>query len=191
MLRQMARKADQLARQLQRETDRRAVAIEARFSQARFNRVRFVPPLHGFGEAFGLLNREAERAAHVFQRRAWPVGGERCGQCGALAPVFTVNILNHFFAPFVLEIDINVGRLVALFRDETLEQHLNAAGVDLGNAEAVTHRRIGRRATPLAQDALAARKTHNVMHGEEERFVRQITNQQQLALDQSDDMHRH
>ena len=191
MLRQMTRKADQFAREFERETNRRAVAIKAGFGQTRFNRVCFIPPLHGFGEAPGLLNRETECLADILKRRARPVSGERCRQRSAFAPVFAVDILNHFFAPSVFEIDINVGRLVALFRDETLEQNLYSSRVDLGDAEAIAHRRIGRRATPLTQDALPARETHNVMHGQKKRLVGQITDQQQLAFDQGDDMHRH
>jgi len=83
----------------------------------------------------------------------------------------------------VLEIDINIRRLAALFRDETLEQHAGTRGVDFGNPERKTHRRIRRRAAPLAQNADAASKNHDVVHGEEIGFVLQIGDQRQLMRD--------
>jgi len=33
-----------------------------------------------------------------------------------------IDILDDFLAPLVLEIDVDIGRLVALLRDEALEQ---------------------------------------------------------------------
>ena len=44
---------------------------------------------------------------------------------GAVAAVAGVDILDHLLAPLVLEIDVDVGRLVALRRDEALEQEID------------------------------------------------------------------
>jgi hypothetical protein len=65
--------------------------------------------------------------------------------------------LHHGLAPGVLEIDIDVGRLVALLGHEALEQQVVALGIDAGDAQHVADRRIGGRAAALAQDVLAAR----------------------------------
>ncbi len=46
------------------------------------------------------------------------------GDAGVLAAVFAVDVLDHLLAPLVLEIDVDVGRLVALRRDEALEQEV-------------------------------------------------------------------
>ncbi len=54
------------------------------------------------------------------------VGAER----GAIAAVGLVDPLDHFLAPLVLEIDIDVGRFAALGADETLEQQAAAHGID-------------------------------------------------------------
>ena len=43
---------------------------------------------------------------------------------GAVAAVAVVDVLDHLLAPLVLEIDVDVGRLVALGRDEALEQQV-------------------------------------------------------------------
>ncbi len=110
------------------------------------------------------------------------INHQRRRQCGAMAAIFVVNILHHLFAPLMLEIDVDVGRLVALFRDEALEQQRAAGRIDFGNAQAVTHRGIGGRAAPLAQNALAARKAHHVMHRQKIGFISQFRNQLQFSF---------
>ena len=82
---------------------------------------------------------------------------QRRRQRRAVAAVLVVDVLHDFLAPLVLEVDVDVGRLVALLADEALEQHATARRIDLGDAEAVADRRVRRRAAPLAQDALRAR----------------------------------
>ena len=63
-----------------------------------------------------------------------------------------VDPLDHLLAPLVLEIDVDVGRLAALVRDEAFEQQLVLDRIDRGDAEHEADHRIGRRAAPLAQD---------------------------------------
>ena len=89
------------------------------------------------------------------------------GEPGAVAAVFLVDVLDHLLAPLVLEIDVDVGRLVARGADEALEQHVDARRIDRGDAEAIADRRIGRRAAPLAQDAALPGEAHDVVHGQE------------------------
>ena len=110
--------------------------------------------------------RQSESLADVAQRRAAAIGDDARGKAGAGATVARINILHHLFAPLVLEIDIDVGRLLALDGDEALEQKLVARRIDLGDAEAEAERGIGGRTAPLTEDSLGARKTHDVVHGE-------------------------
>ena len=70
---------------------------------------------------------EAENLGRLADRRARAIGRHRRGQAGALAAVARVDVLDHLLAPFVLEIDVDVGRLVALGRDEALEQKIEAS----------------------------------------------------------------
>ena len=67
----------------------------------------------------------------------------------------------------MLEIDVDVGRLVALGGDEALEQHVDDLRADIGDAEAVADDGIGRRAAPLAEDALRPGELDDVVHGQE------------------------
>ena len=88
---------------------------------------------------------------------------------GAVAAVFRVDVLDHFLAPLMLEIDVDVGRLLALLGDEALEQQVAGRRVDRGDAEAIADRAVGRRPAPLAQDRRveAARESDDVVDGQE------------------------
>jgi hypothetical protein len=52
--------------------------------------------------------------------------------------------LHDDLAPLVLEIDVDVGRLAPLLRDEALEQKVITRRVDRGDAKDIANRRIGR-----------------------------------------------
>ena len=45
-----------------------------------------------------------------------------------MATIALVNMLNDFFAKFMLKVDVNIGRFIARLRDETFKQH----GADFG-----------------------------------------------------------
>ena len=126
---------------------------------------------------------QTERAADVAHRAARPVADDDAGQRRAFAAVFPVQILDHLLAPLVLEVDIDVGRLVALTADETLEQHRAARRVDLGDMQAEADHRVGGRTAPLAEDALTAGKRHDVGHGQEVMLIAELIDQGQFMLD--------
>ena len=104
-------------------------------------------------------SRQAERLADFADGRAAAIADDGGGDAGALAAVFAVDILDDFLAPLVLEIDVDVGRLAPLRRDEALEQKIGAVGIDLGDAEAEADGGIGRRAAALAEDFLASARS--------------------------------
>src|SRR5690606_28816133 len=105
------------------------------------------------GERADRVLRQAERLAHLADRAARAVVDHGRGDAGMLAAVLPVDVLDDLLAPLVLEIDVDVGRLVALGRDEALEQEIEALRIDRGHAEAVADRGIRRRAAHLAEDA--------------------------------------
>ena len=86
---------------------------------------------------------------------------------GAMPAIAAVDILHHLLAPRMLEIDVDVGRLQPLLRQEALEQQIDLGRIDRGDAEHVADGRIRRRSPALAQDLLAARIMHDVVHGQE------------------------
>ena len=82
----------------------------------------------------------------------------------------------------MFKVHVDVGRLVALLADETLEEHVDAAGIDGGDAEAKADGGVGGRAASLAQDVTPTRETHQVPDGQEISFVAELADEAQLAL---------
>ncbi len=99
-------------------------------------------------------------------------------------------MLDYFFAPFVLEIDVDVGRLVPLRRNESLEQRVDGVGSDIGDAETITDHRIRRRPAALTQDRLRQGPgvLHDVMNGEEERRIAKLADDFQLLIENLSDV---
>ena len=91
----------------------------------------------------------------------------------------------------MLEIDIDIRRLVALSRDESLEQQIHAGGIHLGDAEAIANRGVGGRSPPLAQDADRASESHDVVDGEEVGLVGELLDEGELVLNLLAHLHRH
>ncbi len=127
--------------------------------------------------AAGAPDRGRQRADSVFGQpkyladladgRAAAIADHGGGDAGALAAVFLVDVLDDLFAPLVLEIDVDVGRLVALGRNEALEQQVVAVGIDFGDAEAEAHGGVGGGTAALAQNILRTGVAHDVVDGEE------------------------
>ncbi len=191
VLAQMPREVDQLLRQRDPHPRQRRVGVEAGFAQARGVDVSSIEPVQALRQQLDALQIDAQRAAHIPQRRPRPIADHHGRQRGAVPTVFAIDVPDDFFAPLVLEIDIDVGRLMALGADETLEQQLAFFGVHLGDAQAVTDHRIGRAAAPLAQDLLLARPVHDVGHGQEISLVAELLDQRELFLDLRHPAHRH
>ena len=127
MLREMAREADQFVGERQGEAEAPIAGVEAERAQ---------PRLAAFGaaeaprlprEGAREIARKAERSGNLAGGGARAVGDHRRRQPGAVAPVSGVDILNDFLAPFVLEIDVDVRRLVARGGNEALEQNIVGA----------------------------------------------------------------
>ena len=183
MLRKMARERDQLRRQLHPEPDDRRLGIEAALAQPLGRDAAAVEPVLALRHRLDPLQVQPQRAADVAQRRAGPVADDDRGERGAVPAVLPVDVLDHLLAPLVLEVDVDVGRLVALDADEAAEEERRAARVDLGDEEAVADERVGGAAAPLAEDFLRARPRDDVGDGEEVRLVLQLGDDGELALD--------
>ncbi len=91
----------------------------------------------------------------------------------------------------MLEVDIDIRRLVAFFRNKTLDKHCHAPRIDLGDAEAVADGGVGGRAAALAEDILRTGVRDDVVHGQKIRLVPEICDQCQLVFNDVDDLLRH
>ena len=154
VLGEMAWKAHYLRNQPHQLLDRQVVDGKAGFSQPVGTDLPTVPPHVAARDAVEGLQVKAQGLANIPDRTARTVADDCRSQRSAVASVAPVQVLDDLFAPLVLEVDVNVRRLVALFRDETLEQHRSSRRVDLGDADAVTDHAVGSRPTALTQDVL-------------------------------------
>ena len=96
------------------------------------------------------LQIQSQRPADIAQCQPRPITDHHPGQGRTVSAVFAINVLDDLFAALVLKIDIDIRRLVALGRYKTLEQQTHALRIDLGDAQAIAHRRIGSAAPALA-----------------------------------------
>ena len=184
----MARKAGELASQLECKSQARRSGVEAALAREARIEATLAPAPDARRERADRIRRQAERLAHLADRAARAVVDHGRGDAGVRAAVLRVDVLDDLLAPLVLEVDVDVGRLLALGRDEALEQEIEALRVDRGNAEAVADRGVGRRAAPLAEDAARLGEAHDVVDGEEIRRVVELGDQGELVLEQALDL---
>src|SRR5205807_3490093 len=122
------------------------------------------------GHGIDHVEAEAHGFTYVAYGAAAAVGDDGGGHAGAVAAVFGVQVLDDLFPPLVLEVDVDVGRLVAGGADEPLEQQVDPGRVDRGDAKAIAHRGIGGRPASLAQNSPRPGELYQVIDGEEVRL---------------------
>ena len=121
MLRQMPREPRQRIGQGDQLADRGRLRIETRFAQPYRSFIRPIPPHKTAGDAIQLRGIQPERLADIAEGAARTISNHGRGQRGAIPAIFPVDVLDHLFTALVLEIHIDVRRLVPFFRDEALE----------------------------------------------------------------------
>ena len=73
----------------------------------------------------------------------------------------------------MLEVHIDIRRLTALLRDETLEQQIVALGIDGGDAKHIADRAVGGGTPALTKNVPAASEANDRIHREKVRRVLQ------------------
>ena len=190
MLRQMARKADQLAGERDRLPDRGIGRIETGLADVSVGQavVAAIAP-HRLGQSRGDVFGQSQNLADLADGAARTVMNDGGADRGAMAAVAPIDVLDHFLAPLVLEIDVDIGRLAAVRGNEAGEQQLAFVRIDLGDAEAEAHRAVGGGAAALAENILLlARIGDHVMHGEKIMRVFELLDQRQFVLQPFDDL---
>src|SRR3954463_1350670 len=162
-----------------------AFRIEAMLGKPCAERLAALHPREKAREAIELILGEPERTADVAHGALAAIADDGRRERSAASAVFLENVLDDLFAPLVLEIDVDVGRLLALLRDETLEQEIAFLRVYRGDAEAVAHARVGRRTATLAENRrfLLAGPGDDLLDGEEKMLVFELGDQRKLFLD--------
>src|ERR1700761_1672090 len=95
-------------------------------------------------------------------------------------PIGLINPLDHFFAPIVLKIDVDIRRLLAFLADKPLEKQVVALWIDGSDAENITNGGICRRATALAKNAFGAREPYDGIDCEKVRGVAETLDERQF-----------
>ena len=185
MLGQMSRHANHLLGQLENAAQVWIGHVHPRFRGVLLADLAPPAPPYGLGQRGGDILGQPHRLAHLADRHAWAIVYHRGAQSGAVAAIFAIDVLDHLLAPLMLEIDVDIGRLLAFFRDEAVEQQCVLGRVDIGDAKAIAHRRIGRAAASLAQDRRIdpAGVIDDILDREEIARQIELADQRQLAFE--------
>ena len=160
-------------------------AVHADLAQVPGQRLAAVHELeavHQLGEPIDQVGVKAQRLAHFPRGAAVAVGDDVGRHRRAQLPVALVDVLDHALAPIAAgQVEIDVGPLAALFREEPLEEQLHPDRVDRGDAEAVADGAVGRRTAALHEDAALAAEVDQVPDDEEVAGQIELLDQIQFA----------
>ena len=126
MLREVARKSDQFAG----EVDDHAQRDQGVEADARHVRRHHIVPMAAPNTLCNATMASSDRpnAFATPQRHLRAVADDGRGHSRMVAAILVVDVLDHLLAALVLEVDVDVRRLVALGADEALEQQVGKAG---------------------------------------------------------------
>ena len=130
-----------------------------------------------------LAGRVPERPGHVPDRRLPPVGDDVGDLRAALPGVAAVDVLDGLLASVGLDVDVDVGRAVALGGQEPFEEQRVGDRVDVGDPEGVTDGRVGRTPPALAQDVVGLAVVDDVGDHQEVAGERERLDDGELVLD--------
>ena len=182
VLGQVPRRSDQLPGKLQRQAEPPVAQVEVELGGMLRLDVLAPAPDRGRQLPDHVLG-QAERLADIAQRATRAIADHRRAKRGMVAAIGLKHPLHDDLAALVLEVDVDVGRLAPLGRDEALEKQVVALRIDRGDAEDVADRRVRRRAAPLAEDVARPCEAHDGVHGEEIGRVVQRLDQRQLVAE--------
>src|SRR6185437_11099031 len=114
---------------------------------------------------------ETQRLADLAHRTARAIADHGRAERRPLAAIGLVDPLDHLLAPLMFEIDIDIGRLLAVRADEALEEEIAFLRIDRGDAEHEAHGGVSGGAPALAENLLRAREADDRIDGEEVRRV--------------------
>jgi hypothetical protein len=183
VLAQVPRKAAYLVRKLHPLRNEWLRAVQAVFREAGVADPLFICAEGGLGQLLGDSEREAQGFSHVADCRLGAVRRDNAGECGPITPVLSVDVLHDLLPPLMLEIDVDVRRLLALFAHEAFKQDIHSCGVDFSDAQAVADGGVRGRATPLTEDVARPGEAHDVLDREEIRLVLQARDDGQFVFD--------
>jgi hypothetical protein len=134
------------------------IQIEAdgrQLSRQRLGRIGEFELIHDLRKPIDLRQVEPERLAHLARGAAPTVRNDVGGHRRAQPSVLFVHVLNHQLAAIAArQIEIDIGPLAALFRQEPLEQQVHPDRIDRRNPQAVADGAVRRRPASLHEDVV-------------------------------------
>ena len=127
VLRQMPREADQFAGEVDGQAQTAVVEVEVEFGGALVVEAVAAPVRDLRGEGAGHVLRQSHGFADIAHGAAAAVADDGGAERGAVTAIGVVDPLDDFLAPFMLEVDVDVGRFAAFGADETFEQQAASA----------------------------------------------------------------
>jgi len=183
MLGEVAGEAHQRAREIERQPQPPVFQVQVQFGGVVLLHA-LVAPAPDLGcEHAGDVVCQAERLAHVADGATAAVADDGRAEGRTVTAVGLVDPLDDFLAPFVLEIDVDIGRLLAFGADEAFEQQVGAGRIDRGDAEDIAHRGVGGGPATLAQDVPGSGVAHDAIDGKEVGCIVELRDQLELVAE--------
>ena len=127
---------------------------------------------------------EPERLPYFARRTSSAVGDDVGGHGRAVLSVLLVDVLDDALAAIAArQIEIDVGPLAALLRQEALEEQVHPHRIDGRDAQAVADGAVRRRAAPLHEDVVLAAEVHDVPDDQEVAGELELLDEVELARD--------
>ncbi len=180
MLREVARCADQFTRQLQRQGKTRIAGVEIEFACLIVAHAFERPSPHEPRERPGHVLGQTQRLADLAHRAAGAIARYHRRQSGAGAAIGLIDPLDDLLPPLMFEIDVDVGRFLALARHEPFEKQFMLDGIDRGDAQHEADAAVRRRSPPLAENAPPSRFSDDAVHGQKIGGIAQLFDQPEL-----------
>src|SRR5258707_14051206 len=124
----MTWEADQFGGEIECETKSAVPRVEPDLAHTMIGNPVIAPAPDDAGERRDDIARKTHHLADLADRAAGAVANDGRCQSGPVATVLSINVLNDFLAPLVLEIDIDIGRVIERGADEALKQDVDAVG---------------------------------------------------------------
>ena len=120
------------------------------------------PTIDLFAPCILLTRRVSQCLGHIAYGRTGSIGDDVGNLRSVVAAMALIHVLDDLFAPVAFDIDIDVGRAIALGRQKSLEQQAQRNGIGLGNAQRVARCAVGGAAPTLAIDIGPLAELHDV-----------------------------
>ncbi len=183
MLGEMARRPDQLAGEAQGQLEPMVLRVEVEARDLLVGDALHRPAPDQPGQHLGEIARQPQRLADFGDRATGPIAGDDRRERRTLATVGLIDPLDDLLAPLMLEIDIDIGRLLAFAAHEPLEQEFVLDRVDRGDAKQITDAAVRGRSAALAQNAPAPAFGDDRVHGQEVGCIAELVDETELVPD--------